>query len=55
MTWCTIINAVLYWITLEYMDRSARRGFEEYDTNSTTISDFTVKYTIPPGLYEKYL
>ncbi|CAI2372771.1 unnamed protein product [Moneuplotes crassus] len=54
LIWTTIISALLYFIGFEFIDSYAESKLEEYDQITTTTSDFTAIYKIPPALYENF-
>ena len=64
LEWRYMINVTmaiqLICITLIYeffiflIKRSNSTKFNEWDQETTTIADYTLKYTIPPSIYEKY-
>lgn len=42
MVWTTIASALIYWLGLEYLQYQSEAGLEDYDIQTTTVSDFTV-------------
>lgn len=54
MVWTTIASALIYWLGLEYLQYKSEAGLEDYDVQTTTVSDFTVQYDIPPGMYATF-
>lgn len=54
LVWTTILSALIYFIGFEFIDNYAEAKLEEYDQDTTTTSDFTAIYKIPPELYENF-
>lgn len=54
LVWTTIISALVYYVGLDLIDRYAEAQLEEYDMLTTTSSDFTAIYKIPPPLFENF-
>jgi hypothetical protein len=54
LVWTTIISALVYYVGLDLIDRYSEAQLEEYDMLTTTSSDFTAIYKIPPPLFENF-
>ena len=50
-----LLTAAVYLGGMYYIRESTRRRYKEWDLNTTTISDYTVKYDIPTSLYKEFL
>lgn len=48
------MSALLYFVGFEFIDSYAEAKLEEYDQETTTSSDFTAIYRIPPELFENF-
>ena len=54
LIWTTILSALLYFVGFEFIDSYAESKLEEYDQDTTTSSDFTAIFYIPPELFENF-
>jgi hypothetical protein len=54
MTCQAILTAIVYLIGIWYIKRSTSTRYEEWDQETTTISDYTVKYDVPSSLYDEF-
>ena len=46
--------AVLFLLAMAMMIKRSSEQYTEWDLNTTTISDYTVRYQIPENLYNYY-
>ena len=54
LVWTTLISSLLYFIGFEFIGSYSEAKLEEYDQDTTTSSDFTAIYKIPPELFENF-
>jgi hypothetical protein len=50
----TIISALVYLLSLEVLDVLTLWNEEKYDISTTTSSDFTAEYEIPPEMFANF-
>jgi hypothetical protein len=50
----SLLTATVYLVGIWYIRRSTSKRYEEWDLNTTTISDYTVKYEIPKSVYQNF-
>ena len=54
IVWLTIAQALVYWLSLEYLQLRSEADVTEYDKATTTISDYTVQFQINEDLYDNF-
>lgn len=50
-----LLTAAIYLLGMYYIRNSTKDRYEEWDKNTTTISDYIVKYNIPSALYNTFI
>jgi len=54
LVWTTITSAILYFVGFEIIGSFSETKLAEYDKETTTCSDYTAIYKIPPQLFENF-
>lgn len=50
-----LLTTAIYLAGMYYIRNSTKERYEEWDQNTTTISDYTVKYDVPSSLYNTFI